>query len=193
MGTTQGGIGTAGLALAVLLAGEAYGADCRRFAEEPPRLRGITAAHNDLRAMIGPDAGGPLPGLEWSCELADVAQQHADELARNGCPLAHSEGPFGENLYWAAGFDPTPEHVVDHWAGEARCTRGSADADRCSPVTDVCSSCGHYTQIVWRDTRRVGCGVAACGGEQVWVCNYDPPGNVFVRRVSPLARRRLSR
>jgi hypothetical protein len=40
---------------------------------------------------------------------------------------------------------------------------------------------GHYTQVVWRDTRRVGCGMATCRqGEWTWrllACNYDPPGN----------------
>jgi len=37
--------------------------------------------------------------------------------------------------------------------------------------------CGHYTQIVWRDTKQVGCGVARDNRREIWVCNYDPPGN----------------
>ncbi|KAF2317179.1 hypothetical protein GH714_015021 [Hevea brasiliensis] len=39
--------------------------------------------------------------------------------------------------------------------------------------------CGHYTQIVWRKTRRVGCARVNCfGGKGVFMtCNYDPPGN----------------
>ena len=44
----------------------------------------------------------------------------------------------------------------------------------------------HVLALVWRDTRRVGCGVAACTSgspfrAKDWtlvVCNYDPPGNV---------------
>ncbi len=48
--------------------------------------------------------------------------------------------------------------------------------------------CGHYTQLVWRDTERVGCGVANCnnvdgfGAGNLWVCNYDPPGNYVGER-----------
>jgi pathogenesis-related protein 1 len=50
--------------------------------------------------------------------------------------------------------------------------------------------CGHYTQVVWRHTRRVGCAVASCTGGSPFrandwtlvVCNYDPPGNVVGER-----------
>jgi hypothetical protein len=46
--------------------------------------------------------------------------------------------------------------------------------------------CGHYTQIVWKTTTRLGCGVALCDQNspfmgfpkwEFWVCNYAPPGN----------------
>ncbi|KAJ6759314.1 hypothetical protein OIU74_025899 [Salix koriyanagi] len=39
--------------------------------------------------------------------------------------------------------------------------------------------CGHYTQIVWRETKRIGCARVDCfGGRGVFMtCNYDPPGN----------------
>ena len=51
----------------------------------------------------------------------------------------------------------------------------SYDSNSCAPGED----CGHYTHIVWRDTREVGCGVATgADGSGVWVCNYNPAGNV---------------
>uniref|UniRef100_J3LHT3 SCP domain-containing protein n=1 Tax=Oryza brachyantha TaxID=4533 RepID=J3LHT3_ORYBR len=39
--------------------------------------------------------------------------------------------------------------------------------------------CGHYTQIMWRATRRVGCAMVTCyNGRGTFItCNYDPPGN----------------
>ncbi len=37
--------------------------------------------------------------------------------------------------------------------------------------------CGHYTQIVWKTTKKVGCAKIICDEMDVWVCNYDPPGN----------------
>jgi pathogenesis-related protein 1 len=56
----------------------------------------------------------------------------------------------------------TPAEVVDLWAKEAR-------------GNDI----RHYTQIVWRKTRAVGCAVATARRREVWVYNYDPPGNVI--------------
>ncbi|MDO9190699.1 MAG: CAP domain-containing protein [Sulfurimicrobium sp.] len=38
--------------------------------------------------------------------------------------------------------------------------------------------CGHYTQLVWKKTTAVGCGMAVCGSrDQIWVCQYSPAGN----------------
>ena len=46
--------------------------------------------------------------------------------------------------------------------------------------TDATKAVGHYTQIVWKNTTKVGCGIANSltdrGGEWV-VCRYSPPGN----------------
>ncbi|XP_073176211.1 peptidase inhibitor 16 isoform X2 [Lepidochelys kempii] len=50
--------------------------------------------------------------------------------------------------------------------------------------------CGHYTQVVWANSERVGCGMQFCktlhGVEDpdlyLLVCNYDPPGNVRGRK-----------
>jgi pathogenesis-related protein 1 len=42
--------------------------------------------------------------------------------------------------------------------------------------------CGHYTQIVWRNTKAVGCAVGGKGAREVWVCDYDPPGNYVGQR-----------
>lgn len=46
------------------------------------------------------------------------------------------------------------------------------NTNRCNGV------CGHYTQVVWRTTRAVGCGVGFDGDRQIWVCEYAPPGNI---------------
>jgi hypothetical protein len=52
---------------------------------------------------------------------------------------------------------------------------------------------GHFTQLVWVGTQRLGCGVAQCADMDVWVCRYDPPGNVQGRyqdNVLPTSCRR---
>ncbi len=141
---------------------------------ESGRLAGITAAHNRVREGVGV---GPL---EWSPELARYAQRWADKLQQRGCGLEHRPGAgpdaqrHGENLFSGTGFAPTPAEVVESWAAEV--ADYNVKANRCKGI------CGHYTQIVWRSSQRLGCAMAACGDTEVWVCNYDPPGNYVGKR-----------
>jgi hypothetical protein len=92
----------------------------------------------------------------------------------------HSGGDYGENLFWVSGSHPEPSVVVDSWYSEVDCyTYGTfMGTDSCGAACDRFGGCGHYTQVVWRDTQRIGCGMATCsGGAEIWTCNYDPPGN----------------
>ncbi len=140
---------------------------------EPADVAGITAAHNAARAAVMPAAVPALPALTWSGTVAESAQSWA-----SGCQFMHSGGPYGQNIY-AGTADATPQEVVDAWVAEVK----SYDY-----ATNTCAAnevCGHYTQVVWRDSTSLGCGVASCtanspfggGTWQLWVCNYDPPGN----------------
>jgi hypothetical protein len=123
-------------------------------------------AHNAARHAVG------VPPLQWSARLAAVAQNWANRLQAAGCPMQHSgTEAYGENLAWASGEHLTPAQVVGLWVDER---------PDYAPATGACiggAMCGHYSQIVWRETRFVGCGIGQCGGAEVWVCNYDPPGN----------------
>ncbi|MEO7034731.1 MAG: CAP domain-containing protein [Polyangiaceae bacterium] len=140
---------------------------------EPAAQQGMTAAHNAARAAVMPAATPAIPPLGWSAELAATAQAWAA-----GCKFQHSGGKYGEDLYASAGQAVTPQAVVDSWVGEAKDYDYAANS--CSGV------CGHYTQVVWRDSAKLGCGVTNCSTNspfngfpdwQIWVCNYDPPGN----------------
>jgi pathogenesis-related protein 1 len=67
-----------------------------------------------------------------------------------------------------------PEQIVRGWA---------AEASEYDYRTNECRGmCGHYTQLVWRDTKEVGCAVARGGNREVWVCDYSPPGNYGGKR-----------
>lgn len=147
---------------------------------------GIVAAHNAWRAEVG-----VTEPLRYAKDLAASAQAWANELKRTDrCEMRHSEpkGQYGENLFWASAvrwsdgrvaLQPiTAQQVVDDWGSE----RDDYDAarNRCAPG----KVCGHYTQVVWRDTREVGCARAICEDTQtqVWVCHYRPAGNWVGRR-----------
>ena len=136
-----------------------------RPVDAQPYSREMVVAHNRVRARIG------VPPLEWSQRLADVAQQWANELAASGKFAHRPKGKYGENLFEIRGAHATPAEVVTAWAGEAK------DYDAATNMCRPGQVCGHYTQLVWRNTKQVGCGVAQRGSRQAWVCNYDPPGN----------------
>jgi uncharacterized protein YkwD len=134
---------------------------------EPSFFAGTLAAHNRARAALGE------PPLRWSARLAATAQAWAEHQRGENCAMRHSQADgLGENLSWAAGQHLSPATAVKLWTDEA----ASYDhaTNRCAPG----AMCGHYTQIVWRNTREVGCGYASCGNAELWVCNYAPAGNI---------------
>ncbi|KAM0041029.1 putative CAP domain-containing protein [Helianthus debilis subsp. tardiflorus] len=118
--------------------------------------------------------------LGWDFQLQKYAQWWAGQR-KGDCQLMHSfpEDDFklGENIYWGSGSSWTPVDAVNTWAGEERYYRYG---------TNTCASgqqCGHYTQIVWKTTRRVGCARVVCdNGDVFMTCNYDPVGNVIGER-----------
>jgi pathogenesis-related protein 1 len=132
--------------------------------------------HNLWREKVG---CGPL---KWSPELAKYAQQWADQLASRGCEMKHRPpDKYGENIYWSSGMKNLSDHIVDSWASEIEFYNEKKNSCKNGAV------CGHYTQVVWCDTKEVGCGMARCGGEEIWVCNYNPPGNYIGQRPYPIA------
>lgn len=160
---------------------------------ESGRLVGITAAHNAVRAAV--ETNPPLPPLTWSQTLADYAQEWADHLAMTACnaPSHRSSADlqqrgYGENLAaFASSFgSSSAQDAVDGWASEIACwsygtISGSEQCDFACYAALNSDGCGHYTQIVWRSSTELGCGVASCqtGGvtRDIWICNYSPAGN----------------
>jgi uncharacterized protein YkwD len=130
----------------------------------PADYTAILDEHNRVRA------DHCAPALTWSDELAATAQAWADHLRDASCAFEHSSTEYGENL--AAGTSGTlsPADVVAMWYEEISLynfKKGGFSMDT-----------GHFTQVVWKGTKQVGCGVSQCRGLDVWVCNYDPPGNM---------------
>ena len=136
----------------------------------------ITTVHNNWRSKVG------APKLKWSEELANTAQSWANTLKNNNCGFYHSHNGYGENLYkasptlWSDGRreiqTKTPKDVTDSWGNEVK--HYDYNKNRCSGGV-----CGHYTQVVWKETKKVGCAMSICNdNSQIWVCSYYPAGNV---------------
>jgi pathogenesis-related protein 1 len=144
----------------------------------------MVAAHNQFRRAVG------APDVRWSDSVAARAQAWAETLKSKGCKMEHSrnrQGKLGENLYWASPVtwstgktevqEISPATVVDWWANESKNYDYSTNACAAGKV------CGHYTQVVWKSTTEIGCGKAVCNDKsQVWVCNYQPAGNIVGKK-----------
>jgi len=129
-----------------------------------------------------------LQAMAWDAELAAAAADYAAELARTG-RWGHSapeqrQGQ-GENLWMGTRAAYTPEEMVDGWLTERRMFRRGTfpNVSRSGSWHDV----GHYTQIIWRDTLRVGCAVRSSRSYDYLVCRYTGPGNVMGERVGPVS------
>ena len=103
--------------------------------------------------------------LTWNNTLASSAS-----TLTSRCKFKHSgTRNIGENI--AAGYKNVTA-TIDGWGNERRNydfgDEGGFDEDT-----------GHFTQLVWKATRSVGCARKLCG-ELGWfvVCQYEPPGNV---------------
>ncbi len=161
-------------------AGTEPDADLTNYGEgEPTALGGITAAHNAARADKG------VAPLTWDAELAVVAQSWADQcinndgnsiMDHNAGRSANYPGYVGENIY-ASGGPPSPSGAVALWVAEEQYYDYASNT--CSGV------CGHYTQVVWAASQKLGCGVSNCpsiGYPNTIVCNYSPGGNAGGQR-----------
>ncbi|HEV8146842.1 MAG TPA: CAP domain-containing protein [Bryobacteraceae bacterium] len=157
----------------IVLAGTGSG-QWRRFGDEQrsivsaPLSREMLVAHNEVRSQIG------VTPLSWSEKLAALSQEWADLLVARQQFVHRPKSKYGENLFEISGANASAGQVVKAWASESK------NYDH--PANSCRSVCGHYTQIVWRDTKEVGCAVARGAGREVWVCNYSPPGNWIGKR-----------
>lgn len=122
--------------------------------------------HNAFRAHHNTDS------LEWDAHLTDLAYAYACRLStefldRNGARLVHDtdylyEHGMGENLGWVWG--PTEENLVsgetnvtDAWYAEI------VDYDF-NTESSTGGAVGHFTQMVWKATSKIGCGWAGKPG-----------------------------
>jgi hypothetical protein len=129
----------------------------------------VLAEHNRYRAEVG------VPPLTWSDKLANGAQRWADTLAALD-QMKHSlTSGVGENLAYFSESRASLTGMIGLWEKEkAYFQQGtfpgvSRDGNWLSVA--------HYTQMIWRRTTQVGCGIGNNGKKDFLVCWYSPQGN----------------
>lgn len=128
----------------------------------------VLAAHNKYRQQVN------VPNLKWSNSLARSAQQWAKQLASTNT-FKHSSTNYGENIWAGTKGRYSQAKMVDNWGSEKQYFIPN------STFPNTCrggwQKCGHYTQIIWKNTTEVGCGLARGAQMDYFVCQYNPPGN----------------
>jgi uncharacterized protein YkwD len=135
-----------------------------------PFIADCLEAHNVERRLVG------TRDLTWSEELAQSALKWAKSLASKNT-LKHSSGRnhIGENIAYTGTKKNSVPKLLEMWTSEKKYYRHRPYPE-CSTTGDK-SDVGHYTQIIWKDTTQVGCGLATAHGRDFIVCQYKTSGN----------------
>lgn len=122
--------------------------------------------HNRLRAK---HSAAPLT---LDPAISRYAQEWANNIASRNVMQHRSNNRYGENIYACFGkTGVTGAEVVQSWYSEIKDYRfGESNPRNFGQV-------GHFTQVVWKNSKHLGVGIAKNGNNIYVVCNYDPPGN----------------
>ncbi|XP_077781474.1 uncharacterized protein LOC114593260 [Podarcis muralis] len=151
----------------------------------PGEQKQILDKHNALRREVKPTASNMLK-MEWS----PAARANAERVAKK-CRFAHSPPDqrtagkcfpsqlldgisCGENIY-ASSHATSWNDVIQAWYDEVKDFKYGVGEVRRGAVT------GHYTQVVWYRSYRIGCYAAHCPQNRfkyLYFCHYCPAGNI---------------
>jgi uncharacterized protein YkwD len=136
----------------------------------------ILGCHNRERSSLD------IPALAWDPALERDAELWARHLTAVGY-LVHSPDepanpdPEGENLWAGTRGYYGPEAMVGLWIAEKKDFVPGIFPHNSS--TGDLEAIGHYTQVMWRSTKAVGCAVAHGRDDDFLVCRYSEGGNVI--------------
>ena len=147
----------------------------------------FVSAHNQARSgPLNPPPMPALPPVAWDPVLADSAYGYLAKCISTASPPAlvdHNAnrstdyqalggtGYVGENIFGSTG-TPTPAGAVARWMSEA---------SQYDYNTSPNGTAGHYTQVVWRASVKIGCAIVDCPNvtfHSTVLCDYAPGGNI---------------
>ncbi|XP_077194972.1 glioma pathogenesis-related protein 1-like [Paroedura picta] len=141
----------------------------------------IVDTHNKHRSEVKPSASNMLY-MSWDVALARTARAWGNKCTFRHSPYRRSHPDpslwvLGENLWMSVAVRRyfNPAHAIAAWHKEVNYY--TYDDQKCTRV------CGHYTQVVWDNSYKVGCAIVFCrrvdnlNNREIFVCNYGPGGN----------------
>ncbi|KAI6237109.1 Protein PRY2-like isoform X3 [Aphelenchoides besseyi] len=113
---------------------------------------------------------GALP-LVLDDELNRISQEWANKLAKDGRLSHRSNNDYGENVFYSSN---NPSDATQRWYDELKTIGKKMDVEEAFRIYSI----GHFTQIVWKETRKMGISFATdARGHFYVVANYHKPGN----------------
>lgn len=149
----------------------------------------LLEGHNEWRRQVavGETPNQPLATnmmkLVWDDEIAQIAQRWADQCRNNEndlCRLTLAREEAGQNLQLITANSRVDamKTILAKWFGQYE----NFDTSLVDKYDKSGDSAGSYCQMVWANTRKVGCGFAAqekdLDNQYKMVCNYVPTGLV---------------
>ncbi|XP_019137666.1 cysteine-rich venom protein kaouthin-2 isoform X1 [Corvus cornix cornix] len=142
----------------------------------------IVDRHNALRKGVKPTASNMMK-MEWCPPAAENAQNWANQCTLRHSPpnLRRTNVPCGENLFMSSA-PLSWSYVLQSWYNEEKNFKYGTGAKTKGAVV------GHYTQMVWHNSYKIGCGLAFCSNttySYFYVCQYCPAGNLISSMKTP--------
>ncbi|KAM6321167.1 glioma pathogenesis-related protein 1 [Aegotheles albertisi] len=152
--------------------------------EDAKFIEDCLRAHNTFRSKVNPPASNMFR-MSWDAALAKTAKAWAKKCKFKHNIYLKTQGkvhptftPVGENIWTGTATIFSVDAALSHWFNEV--SSYDFNTNRCT------SMCGHYTQVVWAESYKVGCAVHFCNTVENFpglfraahfVCNYGPAGN----------------
>jgi len=137
--------------------------------------------HNLKRPL---HSAGPLT---WSEECAEHARKWVQHLVEIDTLAHDNESGMGENCGYFQSSNVSSKsdsewaiNVSNMWYGEIE----KYDFDK----SGYQSQTGHFTQMIWKSTTKMGCAIAKKGTKVYIVANYYPPGNFMSRYAENVSK-----
>nr|XP_025039645.1 glioma pathogenesis-related protein 1-like [Pelodiscus sinensis] len=152
--------------------------------EDTQFIQDCVNAHNNFRSQVNPPASNMLH-MTWDSALAKTAKAWAKRCIFDHNVYLKIPGkvhpdftPVGENIWTGSLSLFSVNAALKSWYDEV--TNYNFETRNCI------GKCGHYTQVVWATSYKVGCAVHLCPSVTGFkgltngahfVCNYGPAGN----------------
>ena len=136
-------------------------------AEEFGYIKGMLRKHNEIRAKHN------VENLKLNNLLNGLAKRYATKLIKyqeNIEPLLYQEHALGENIFISK-TGLSSEEICEAWYNEHQ----NYDYNK----NKFQKGTGHFTQLVWKETKEVGFGKSEYGDSLCLVALYYPAGNEF--------------